>query len=123
MLENDHNLCSYKLYTLTSECKKSKSELSDLSEELNKAGEKLKDRDILLNMVTKYNYMPPLKNSCMKAKSVQPNRGLSLRSLNKNKDENKTNEVETSSIITPESLNAFVMLNRIPNVIGKMDIL
>ena len=64
----------------------------------------------------------PLQSSGMKAKSVQPKRGLSLRSLNKNKDENKTNEVETSSKITPEGLNAFVMLNRIPNVIGKKDI-
>ena len=121
-LENDHNLCSDKLYTLTSECKKSKSELSNLSEELNKTNEKLKDRDILLNMVTRYNSMPPLKNSCMKAKSVQPKRGLSLRNLNKNKVENETNEVETSCKITPESLNAFVMLNRIPNVIGNKNI-
>ena len=123
MLENDHNLCRDKLYTLTSEYKKNKSELSNLSEELNKASEKLKDRDILLKMVTKYNSMPPLQNSGMKAKSVQPKRGLSLRNLNKNKDENETNEVETSSKITPESLNAFVMLNRIPNRIGKKDIL
>ena len=122
MLENDHNLCSDKLYTITSECKKNKSELSNLSEELNKASEKLKDRDILLNMVTKYNSMPPLQNSGMKAKSVQPKRGLSLRSLNKKKDENKTHAVETLSKITPECLNAFVLLNRIPNVIGKKDI-
>ena len=53
ILENDHNLCNDKLVTLISECKKNKSELSNLSEELNKATEKLKDRDILMNMVTK----------------------------------------------------------------------
>ena len=120
-LENDHNLCSDQLDTLTSECKKNESELGNLSQELNKAVEKLKDRDILLNIVTKYDSMSRSKNSCMKRKSVHPKRGLSVQSLNKSKDDIKTDVLETPAKIASE-ITPFVMLNRMPYMIGKKSI-